>query len=459
VTCSTGWRSGVAAAPELADVSIARTNRNGRRRRRTPMSSSLRSAFGWGTAQAVVRMAVGFASIKVTAVFLGPAGIALVGQAGNFLTLMQGTLGNAIQTAITKMTAEQDAADGAASRRPLWGTAMRLAICLGLAAGALVVVLRGPLSERLFGREDLWPVVVLIGLILPFTMLSLVLSGILTGLKSFRLVAFTNMGTTVLGAAIFIGMSHTFGLMGGLTGTIFAVGSGLLVTLLVVRSANAISVVRCLAYWRPALLPAILSFYPMLLVHSAAEPLTLLLVRNALIGSTGAEQAGLWQAALRLSNMYTMVLITTLSMYSLATLSAIKEPVQFRTVMFGMALKMGAATAAAALLIYLCRDLILRAVFTAQFLPVRDLLGAQLLGDVLNLAGWPLHSALMAQNRARTYMILEVGVAGMQVAVTHLLLPNFGVSAAPVAYAATSGFSLVALTLLHRRLRSCETSV
>ena len=69
------------------------------------MSSSLRSAFGWGSAQAIVRLVVGFVSIKVTAIFLGPAGIALVGQTGNFLTLLQGTLGNAIQTAVIFVTA------------------------------------------------------------------------------------------------------------------------------------------------------------------------------------------------------------------------------------------------------------------------------------------------------------------------------------------------------------------
>ncbi|MEP7294856.1 MAG: O-antigen translocase [Burkholderiales bacterium] len=417
------------------------------------MSSSLRSAFGWGSAQAVVRLVVGFVSIKVTAVFLGPAGIALVGQTGNFLTLLQGTLGNAIQTAVIKMTAEREAA-GDLDHVPLWGTAMRLAVGLALAVGVMVILLHRPLSAWLFGREDLWPVVVLVGLILPMTLSTLVLSGILTGLKQFRLIAFTNMGTTVVGAAIFISLSYTFGLMGGLFGTILAVAGGLLVILVIVRSSKAIRVSRCFAHWRPALLPSILAFYPMLLVHAAAEPLTLILVRDALIGATGVDQAGLWQATLRLSNIYTLVLLTTLSMYSLPTLSAIRDPRQFRKIMFGMSVKMGAATAAAAFAIYLCRDLIVRVVFTSAFLPVRDLLGVQLLGDVLNLGAWPLHSALMAQNRSKTYMALEVGVAVSQIAVTHWLLPRIGVSAAPTAYAVASGMALLALVVLHWRLRS-----
>jgi polysaccharide transporter, PST family len=252
---------------------------------------------------------------------------------------------------------------------------------------------------------------------------------------------------------IFIGLSYVFGLTGGLFGTVLAVASGLLVVLAIVRLSKAFEVSRCLTQWRPELLRPILAFYPMLLVHSAAEPLTLLLVRDALIDAAGTHQAGLWQATLRLSNMYTLVLVTTLSMYSLPTLSAIADPAKFRRVMIGMATKMGGAAVIAAMAIYLCRDIVVRIVFTTEFLPVRNLLGWQLIGDVLMLAAWPLQSALMAQDRSRAYMAVEVAAAAMQISLTRLLLPGIGVSAAPAAYAATWAAGLVVLLLLHRQAR------
>jgi PST family polysaccharide transporter len=400
-----------------------------------------------------VRFAVGFASIKVTAVFLGPSGIALVGQAANFLTLVQGTLGNAIQTAVTKLTAEQENTDHGA-RFALWGTALRLAVGLALVAGLALILLQRPLSVWLFGRADLAPVLVVVGLVLPLTLTYLVLTGVLTGLRQFRLISLTNIGATVLGAAIFIGLSFAYGLVGGLFGTILAVASGLLVVLVVVRLAMAFELRPCVAQWRPELLRPILAFYPMLLVHSAAEPLLLLLVRDALIDAAGAHQAGLWQATLRLSNMYTLVLVTTLSMYSLPTLSAISEPAKFRQTMMGMVTKMGGAAVIVAMAVYLLRDLIVRVVFTAEFLPVRDLMGWQLAGDVLMLAAWPLQSALMAQDRSKTYMAVEVGVTMLQFALTRGLLPEMGIAAAPAAYAATWAVGLVALLFLHRQTRA-----
>lgn len=414
------------------------------------MTRSLRSALGWSGAQTAVRLAVGFASIKVTAVLLGPAGIALVGQVGNFLTLLGGTLGNAIQSAVTKMTAEAE------SRGEhfvaLWRTALRLAAMLGGAVGLVIAMLSRPLAQWLLDASSLWPVIVLVGTVLPLLMVYLTLSGVLTGRRLFHLVAATNVGATVVGAAIFMALTFHFGLPGGLTGTALAYAANLAVIALVIRRARVFEGVPLGGAWSPALLRPIVAFYPMLLVHSAAAPLATLLVRDTLMGSVGADQAGLWQATLRLSEMYTQVLLTALSMYSLPTLAALREPTAFRREMFGMTLKMGAVTALAGLAIYLLRGWIVPFVFDARFRPVGDLLGWQLAGDVLKLAAWPLRSALMVQSRQISYMAVEAGAAVAQIALTHALLPALGLRAATVGYAATWALALLVLLALHARM-------
>lgn len=416
------------------------------------MSSGLKAALGWSSAQVAIRLVMGFLSIKVTAVFLGPAGIALVGQAGNFISLLQGVLVNAIQTAVVKMTAERQDGNQGQSHQ-LWGTAMRLSLLLGAAAGVVVMLANKPLSLWLFGREDLWPVVVLIGAVLPIGMLFQVLSGVLTGLSQFRLIAFTNIGVAIFGGALFIGLSYRFGLLGGLVGSALSAGVGLVVVLLVARWSRAFRLTEFLPRWQRSLVLPILSFYPMLLVHASMGSLTPLLVRDALMATTTVEQAGLWQAGMRLSDMYTQVLLTALSMYSLPTLSGIKEPMQFRKVLFGMVTKMATVTAVMASGIFLLRDLILQLVFTEQFLPVRELMSYQLLGDVLMMASWPLRSGLVAQQRTFTYMTMEAGAGILQVALTYVLLPWIGLRAAPAAYAATWAIALVVLVLLHWRPR------
>ena len=413
------------------------------------MKRDLRSALGWSGAQTVVRLVVGFVSIKATAVLLGPAGIALIGQIGNLLTLLGGTLGNAIQSAVTKMTAEGESQ----GERPvvLWGTALRLTAMLGAVAGAVVIALSAPLARWLLDAPGFWPVIVLAGTVLPVLMVYQTLNGVLTGRRLFHLVAITNVGATIVGAALFITLSLRFGLAGGLTGTALAYAANLAVIAIVIRQAGVFEGVSLANTWSSALLRPIAAFYPMLLVHSAAGPLATLLVRDALIGGVGVDQAGLWQATLRLSEMYTQVLLTALSMYSLPTLAAIREPAAFRRELFGMTLKMGAITALAGLILFLVRDWIVPLIFDTRFRPVANLLGWQLVGDVFKLAAWPLRSALMVQARQLTYMAVEAGAAAVQIVLTHALLPSMGLQAATVAYAATWGIGLTVLLLLHVR--------
>ena len=51
-----------------------------------------RKAFRLGALQALVRLVCSFASVKLTAVYLGPAGLALIAQFNNFMSLCQGVI-------------------------------------------------------------------------------------------------------------------------------------------------------------------------------------------------------------------------------------------------------------------------------------------------------------------------------------------------------------------------------
>ena len=53
---------------------------------------SLRRAFSFGALQTGFSMVLSFFSIKITAVYLGPAGIGTLGQLTYFMSLTQGVL-------------------------------------------------------------------------------------------------------------------------------------------------------------------------------------------------------------------------------------------------------------------------------------------------------------------------------------------------------------------------------
>jgi PST family polysaccharide transporter len=156
--------------------------------------------------------------------------------------------------------------------------------------------------------------------------------------------------------------------------------------------------------------------------------------------------------------MYTQILLTALSMYVMPTLSGIGDSAKLRSAAYGIALKAAALTGVMAVGIYLGRDWIVAIVFTKEFGPVRDLLGFMLLGDVFQIATWPLRAALVAQNRSLSYMSVAAGAAGCQIALTYLLMAGHGLAAAPIAYCATWLAALGILALIHARRHSSAST-
>mgnify|MGYP001095179743 CR=1 FL=1 len=122
---------------------------------------ALKTALVWSAAQSVLRLVVGFISIKVTAVYLGAPGLALVGQINNFMALAQGGVANAIQTGVIRFTAESEG--DAARQKAVWRTGILLSLSLSAPLVVLVMVLAKPISRWLFDTEAYWLVVLISG--------------------------------------------------------------------------------------------------------------------------------------------------------------------------------------------------------------------------------------------------------------------------------------------------------
>lgn len=410
----------------------------------------LGSAAMWSLAQSAVRLGCGFISIKVTAVVLGPAGLALTGQLGNFIGLVQGVLGNAINTALVKLGSQ--ARESAPERLPaIAGTALRLMLAVALAAGALLLLLHRVLAEMLLGDAAYWPVIVVVALLMPAVLLGQLHTAWFQLHRRFDLMSQANIAATVVGALVFVAGCWTFGLWGGLVGTALAYPLTLFASLALARRAKGESLLGQWPHGRRTMVRGVAAFYPMLLVHSAATPLALLLVRDMLIERFGASQAGLWQASVRLSDMYTMVILAALSMYSLPTLAAARDDAEFRHVMVRLVLYCLAVGAGCAGVLYLLRDVVTSIVFTREFGAVRDLWPWQLVGDVFMLAGWPMRSALTARQRTWAYMAVEAGIGVGLVLLTLALVGRVGLAAANLSHALVWSSAFVCLAALHWR--------
>jgi PST family polysaccharide transporter len=397
-----------------------------------------------------VRIGLGFFSAKISAIYLGPPGVALVGQLTSFIQAVQGAIGNGAGTAVVNLTAERSSQPERLNS--LWATALRLVLVLALASSVLISAGAGPVATWLLGESNYWPAIVLAAFAVVMIVTETIITSALNGLKQVNLIAKTAIGSSLLEVSLFASLVYFFGLWGGLIGCAALYAAKLTVTCVAAFRSGLIKPGELAGAYSPDMLREIARFYPMLIAHSIALPLAQILVRNTVIEDIGLDNAGFLQAAWRLSDMYVGVMTAALGLYFMSHYSGLSSDGERGRMLRRTTLQLLGLATIAATMVYLLRDLIITIVLTRQFLPMGDLLPFHLVGDVLKMVDYPLQMALVAQRRMYWYIAQAAGGPAIFALLTAVWIPEFGSQAAPMAYAVSYFLVLVGLAYALRKL-------
>ena len=405
-------------------------------------SSLIVSAFRWGGSIAAVRLVCSFISIKITAVILGPSGLALVAQFANFLSMLQSMLGQALVTGTTRLASEH--ADDPAHRHRVYATALWMALGLAVVL-AVVLALASPwISGWLLTSLQYQWMVAVAGLAVGAAVLGDLLNGALSVAKEYGLIGHASIMTTVMGLLIFASSTLAWGLTGALWASFTVLLLAASVSAVVVhRRSRAVKLRDFIGAFDPGAARRLASFYPMLLVNGMLPPLVLILVRDTLASEYSLEMAGLWQATWRLSEVSQAAIIASITLYFMPTMGerANDAPALRRHILRSVLAATG-ATATLGLGIYLLRSPIVHTVFSASFEPVVHLLPLQLVGDVLKMGGWIFSMALVASMRTAAFITNQVVASLVFLLLTRLLVPAQGVDGVLWAYICTGAVQI-----------------
>lgn len=407
------------------------------------MSRVLFSAFGWGSSIAAVRMACSFISIKVTAIYLGPAGLALVAQYSNFVTLFQSMLGQGLVTGLVRLTAEYG--DDVPRQRRVYATAFRMVIALSLMLCLLLVMAAPFVSEWLLLEQRYTWLIAVTGIAVAAAMVGDLFNGALSVSKEIGLIGTASIVATLVSLMIFAPSSAQWGITGGLWASFVVMIMTAIVTALVVLfRSKGVKLSDFIGPFDATEFRRLLSFYPMLIINGALPPLVLILVRDTLTQDLGLEQAGLWQATWRLSEVYQGAIVSSIALYFMPSMGErVNHPKALRKHIFRTLAIATGTTAILALMIFLLREPIIHIVFHDNFLRVGSLLPLQLVGDVLKMAGWILLMSLVAVMRTRWFIAITILASVSFTALSKWLVPGMGIDGVLWAYICTGAIQVL----------------
>ena len=178
------------------------------------LSMGLRKAISLGFIQAAVSMAASFASVKVTSVYLGPAGIGILSQYQYIMSIVLGFAAGSTNTATVRLTAQY--ADDPAQYRLFLSTVSRSLLVAGIVVSISILIAAPWVAERLLEDRSWAPAIMLFGSrTLPGLVHSLLLA-IANGAKDFRSVTLINISAVLVALVMFLVLCPMYGLAGAL---------------------------------------------------------------------------------------------------------------------------------------------------------------------------------------------------------------------------------------------------
>ncbi|WP_245539764.1 O-antigen translocase [Psychroflexus tropicus] len=357
-------------------------------------------------------MITGLGVSKLTALYLGPQGIALIGNLRNGLDIVHKFSSGGLDNAVVKYTS--DYRSNPKMLQEFLSTLIWLGLGSCILSIAVVLMFSETINDAIFGNRDYVTIIRILAILLPLHVVNIYLISILKGVGAFHKVIRVNIASHVLNLIGFALLLMYFDLRGALLAIIIVPSAMLIVTLYYFQDYFGIFQVFSLASFSKLVLKNLSQFAFMTLISSITFPFVFIGLRNSIIESIGEQEAGYWESMLRISSYYLLFVLSLLNLYILPKLADAKTQLEFKGVVFSFYKQILPFYIVGLIIVYVFRDWIIKLVFSEAFLPAADLFFWQIIGDFFRVLAlvmvYQFHAKKMMWHYILTDLFLALGL-------------------------------------------------
>lgn len=399
---------------------------------------------------AILRLISGFVIAKLVAIHTGPSGMAMLGQLQGLVGALNGIATAPVGSGVVRYTAEHHAS-GFDACAPWWEGSLRWSLSLLLVVVPLTCLFSMQLANLLFSETHYFWLVCVVALALPLSVASALLISVINGQQRYKRYVVLSMISVLLSTGLMVGLTISQQLVGALfAAAIFSALSGF-----VMLFASWREPWFKLRYWwgnsRIEQIKGIGGYVAMSLTGAICLPLSMIVVRKILISDVGWEQAGIWQAAYKISEVYLGVITIALGTFFLPRLSALQNETAMRKEILIVAKGLIPIIISIFVFVVFFRDLIILILFTKSFLPAHDLIVPQILGDSAKILSWLFMYPLISKGAVRWFVSAEIVFFFTLIFITYMFVDAYGLQGASIAYAINNVMYLMFSMFAYRK--------
>lgn len=397
-----------------------------------------------------LKIGIGLITSKILAVFVGPSGMALVGNLRIFLTSLENISTLGFQNGIVKYTAEGEKSK--IELQKIISTVFIALIGVAILLGIILFCSASYWNEKIFGDNTEYLIVFkVLSFVLPTYGLSIFFVAVVNGLGKFKKVISINIIGNIVGLLTSVFLIIEFKTTGALMAIIIAPALLFFITFYLVQKEIQIFQFIKLDVFDFKVLRNLSAYSLMTLVSSVFGPFVFLAIRNHIIQDLGIEQAGYWETMTRISSYYLMFVSAILSVYFLPKLSKAQNNQETKTIFFQYYKYILPVFILALVVLYFSRFFVIQLLFTKEFLPVADLFFWQLLGDVFKVCALILGYQFFAKRKTLMFILTELFSLSVLYFSSLYFIKEFQTEGVVMAYAFENLIYLLVLVFYFRK--------
>ncbi len=389
----------------------------------TTMKSLLKTSFLTGTAT-FVKIVTGLVTIKIIALYLGPSGVAKLGQFTNLINILAIIAGGGISLGVIKYVAEY-AYESEKTLKAFISSSVVYTVTFSLITSALAIIFQKSLSEWIIGSQNYAYLIVITAFSQFFSALNLLLLAILNGYKQIGRMTWINILSSLLCVCVISFMTMIYGFRGALLALILTQALVLLINISLTYHQKWFKfLLHFNVSWQYI---KNLSHYSLMsIISTLTVPVAQIIVRYDLSRLFTWHAVGYWQAVIRISDSYLTFATLALTAYYLPRLSELKNTQDIKKEMWTAYKVIMPIVLVSLCFIYFLRDFIIYALYSKAFLPARNLFLFQLVGDFFRIGGWLFTYLLLAKAWTKTYIATEIVLSLLFVVLSHIIARTYG---------------------------------
>ena len=380
------------------------------------------------TANISIKIIAGIIISKFIAIFVGPEGMALIGNLRNFLSTTQSIAIAGLYKGVVKYISKFKTNFKALTNT--LSTVFYLGFFTALILAFTIYYNAEYFNDLIFLNNNYIYIIETLAIVLPFYALNMFVFSIMNGFSKYKILLIINIIGQILGLLVTVLLIWQDKIDGALVAVVITPALNLLITVVgIAFRKNLMSFIK-ITNIKTSVLKTLSPYMIMALVSAIALPIVYIFIRNYLISEISIKAAGYWTAVTRVSDYYLMFINSLMALYILPRFSEITTHKAFRKEVFNFYKTVLPIFALILGLIYLSRSLLVTLLFTEEFRPIEDLFGYQILGDFMRVMSMVIAYKFLAKKMFAHFIIIEIFLVVIMYVSSIYLIDIFGLKGA-----------------------------